>query len=71
MWHFKRTRDGGYLTGIPARDLTDAEVDKLPKADRATFDANVNGPRPIYEHRDDAPAEAADKGADKPAGKGK
>lgn len=40
MWKFKRTREHEYLTGIPARDLEDAEVDALSAEDRARLEAS-------------------------------
>lgn len=40
MWKFKRTREREYLTGIPARDLEDAEVEALSQEDRERLEAS-------------------------------
>jgi hypothetical protein len=50
MWKFKRTREHEYLTGIPARDLTDEEVAALSAEDMARLEASG-----LYRHVDDEP----------------
>lgn len=61
MWKFKRTREHEYLTGIPARDLEDAEVDALSKDDRERMEASG-----LYRQPEEAPARPArSQGGDK------
>jgi hypothetical protein len=48
-----------HLGGIPARDLTDDELDALPDERRAELLANAEGPDPAYKlHGRDLKAEA-------------
>lgn len=56
MWKFKRTRAHEYLTGVPARDLTDDEWAALPEDRRA--EAEATG---LYRHVDDEPATEAER----------
>lgn len=62
MWKFKRTREREYLTGIPARDLEDAEVEALSKDDRERMEASG-----LYRQAEEAPTEPA-RPATRPAG---
>lgn len=55
MWKFTHTREREYLTGIPARDLTDDEVADLSEADRERIEVS-----PLYRHVDDEPTKTAE-----------
>ena len=54
--------EGEFLIGVPARDLTDAEVKAFDPDQKTIFDAHMKTANPIYAHQDDvkedAPAEA-------------
>lgn len=43
IYHFVKTRDGGYHSGIPARDLTDEDVKALSDEQLAVVEAS-----PLY-----------------------
>ena len=58
-----------HLSGIPARDLTEAEFDALPQADRLRVrNAKRTGGAPLYEVRAESemhPSRSAPKSSDK------
>lgn len=64
MWKFKRTREREYLSGIPARDLSDAEVEALSKDDRERFDASGLYRQVEDEPTDDKPATRRTRGGE-------
>lgn len=43
VYHFVKTREGGYHTGIPARDLTEEDVKLLTDEQKLTVEAS-----PLY-----------------------
>jgi hypothetical protein len=42
-------REGEYLLGVPAKDLTDDEIDSLTPEQRRLLDANLKSASPVYE----------------------
>lgn len=54
VYHFVKTRAGEYHTGIPARDLTEADVEALSKEQRQTVEAS-----PVYRRIERKPADGA------------
>lgn len=51
VYHFVKTREGGYHSGIPARDLTEEDMKSLTDEQRATVEASrlyrkIETPRP-------------------------
>lgn len=59
IYHFVKTREGGYHSGIPSRDLTEADVKALTDEQRATVEASK-----LYRKIERAPSDDA-----KPAGR--
>jgi hypothetical protein len=51
--------EDGFLNGVPARDLYEAEFDALPDDVKAAIKANAESEHAVYDLRNDAPAEAA------------
>lgn len=61
VYHFVRTREGGYHTGIPARDLTDEDVKNLTDEQRAVVEAS-----PLYRKLEpDKPANRTPRGGER------
>lgn len=42
-------REGEYLLGVPAKDLTDEDIDSLTPEQRGLLDANLKSAGPLYE----------------------
>ena len=53
VWRY--VGQGSYLTGVPARDLTDDEYTELNKAFREREGVNIDdAPEQLYKHEPDA-----------------
>jgi hypothetical protein len=50
IYHYRGRRSGAHLIGVPARDLTQADVDALDPAARTELEGHTadDGPRDAY-----------------------